>query len=129
MPVIKDISKLVSSHYISESLSNWQGDIEDIDTEQLVNALCENHAEGVIKIENINEVVNQSGSRCRSPDAQPSKNCQEELFEESPVARLGREAPATNKISNRRKSANIMNKKCPFYINVLAHNFFLPKVC
>ena len=45
--VIKDISKLVSSHYVSESLSNWQGDIEDIDTEQLVNVLCENQAEGL----------------------------------------------------------------------------------
>lgn len=90
MPVIKDISKLVSSHYISESLSNWQGEIEDIDTEQLVNVLCENQAEGLIKIENINEVTQNGSTGCNSHDIQISKNCQGELFEESSIVmRLG----------------------------------------
>jgi len=84
---LDEIASLPNEFLNIESLSNWQGDIEDIDTEQLVNALCENHGDGVIKIENINEVVNQNGSRCKSPDSQPSKNCQEELFEESPIAR------------------------------------------
>ena len=87
MPVIKDISKLVSSHYISESLSNWQGEIEDIDTEQLVNVLCENQVEGLIKIENINE-VNQAGSTCNSHEIQNSKNSQECYFQEPKNCRL-----------------------------------------
>ena len=88
MPVIKDISKLVSSHYVSESLSNWQGEIEDIDTEQLVNVLCENQAEVSIKSENINE-ANQIGNTCNSPDIQANKSCQGGFFDESHIARLG----------------------------------------
>ena len=82
MPVTKDISQLVSSHYISESLSNWQEEIEDIDTEQLVNVLCENQAEALIKIENINE-VNQIGNTCNSHDIQSSKTCHRGFFDES----------------------------------------------
>ena len=82
MPVIKDISKLVSSHYISESLSNWQGEIEDIYTEQLVNVLHENQAEGLVKIENINE-VNQTGSTCNFYDIQTINHCHGGLLEES----------------------------------------------
>ena len=78
MPVIKDISKLVSSHFISESLSNWQGGIEDIDAEQLVNVLCENQAEGLIKIENINEV--NHGSTCNSHESEISKECTDDAY-------------------------------------------------
>ena len=88
MPVIKDIFKLVSSHYVSESLSNWQGDIEDIDTEQLVNVLCENQTEVLIKSETINE-VNQIGNTCNSPGIQNLKSRQGIYFEESHIARLG----------------------------------------
>ena len=106
MPVIKDISKLVSSHYISESLSNWQGEIEDIDTEQLVNVLHENQAEGLIKIENINE-VNQTGSTCNSHDIQTIKHCHGGFFEESPVLRLGSRHQQNQQIDHEKHCFNI----------------------
>jgi len=82
---LDEITSLPNEFLNIESLSNWQGEIEDIDTEQLVNVLCENQAEGLIKIENINEVTQNGSTGCNSHDIQISKNCQGELFEESSI--------------------------------------------
>ena len=65
-------------------LENWRR----YQGEHDFNVLCENQAEGLIKIENINE-VNQTGSTCNSHDIQTIKHCHGGFFEEYSVMRLG----------------------------------------
>lgn len=106
---LDEISSLPNEFLNIESLSNWQGEIEDIDTEQLVNVLCENQAEGLIKIENINE-VNQTGSTCNSHDIQTIKHCHGGFFEESSVMRERIETSILPSLLNRSLDACATNR-------------------
>jgi len=109
---LDEITSLPNEFLNIESLSNWQGDIEDIDTEQLVNVLCENQTEVLIKSETINE-VNQIGNTCNSPGIQNLKSRQGIYFEESHIARERIESSILPSLLNRPLDTCAANRSHP----------------